>query len=104
MADVLHMRPNLVGTTGFEYAAHQRNRAKAFQHLIVRHSGLTILATRVYGLHLAVAQAATNMTDNRARGAGGRTPHQRQIAPLDGMVKELIRQVRHGKFRFTDDQ
>ena len=74
MADMLHVRPNLVSTAGFEYAAHQRNGAEALQHLIMRHSGLTVLATRVYGLHLTVAQAAADMAANRARGAGG-VPH-----------------------------
>ena len=29
VADVLHMRPNLMGATGFEYATDQRNRAEA---------------------------------------------------------------------------
>src|SRR5919107_1738484 len=61
MAEVLHVCPNLVGTARLEHTPYQGDRAKAFQHLVVRHGRLALLPARIHSLYLAVAQAAPNM-------------------------------------------
>nr|GFD11339.1 hypothetical protein [Tanacetum cinerariifolium] len=103
VADELHVRPNLMGAAGFEAALQQRHGAVALEHAVMRDGVLALVALGVHGLHLAVAQAAADVAAHGAY-VVELAPGQGQVAALDGVVKKLLREVRHGRLGLADNE
>ena len=88
----------------FQGALHQGHIAKPLQHFPMGNGMLALTAIWKYLHHLAVFGTASHMSYNCAFIRFWLSPNQSQIGALNGVVKKLSRQWRHGLFCFGNHQ
>ena len=98
MANVFQVRPNLVGSAGFQIALQQGYVTQGFQGFIVRNGPFSFRFVVVNGLHFPVFYRAANVARNGAVGRFGDAPDEGLVGSLDGVLEKLPRQVGHGVF------
>ena len=104
VANILHVNTNLVRSTRFEAALHQRYIAVATQHFVV---GNSVFALRAIGkdIHLmTIFRIATNVSRNCSLVIGQVAPHERNITTLRGVKEELVREVLAGLLVLADNE
>ena len=104
MPDILHMYPNLVRTSGFKSALHQRNIPKSLENLIMSHRGFPLLPFREDTHEHAIFGVSANISFNGAFVLRHVTPHQCRVKPVGLFSEKLPREVRLGLGRLGHEQ
>ena len=91
--DVLHVHSDLVGSSGFELAAHHSHMPEVFERVIVRHGMLAHVAFGENSHLQAVLQAAPDVAFNSAVDVLHFAPHHSHILAFGGFVEELQSEV-----------
>ncbi len=89
---MLKMGPDLVRASGFELAFYQGHIAETFQHPVVSNGGFSKFTIWKHVHHLAVFQAAADMSGNGAL-IGQVAPNKGVINAVDLAVEEELSQA-----------
>ena len=101
---MLHVHTYLVGSAGFELAAHHSHMGKVFEGVVMGYGMLAVLPVGKHTHLQPVAQAAPHVAHDGAVGILHGAPHHRHILALGGFVEKLLAERRFGVGCFCHHQ
>ena len=90
MPNVFHVHADLVGTTSLQDALYECHVSEPLEYFVVGDSFLAMVALRISFKQFPEALVPAHMGDDGSFVLLNIPPHQCNVFPLDGVIKELF--------------